>query len=66
VSRLSFEVWVDEHGHAEKCKVLALESEMPLSAGALASRICTTQLHAAVRRGAEVASIRRIELMLAP
>lgn len=61
---LSFAVWVDARGVAVQCKVLSMTPAGALNAPKLAARLCTTTLIPAVRRGAKVASVRYIELML--
>jgi hypothetical protein len=65
VRRLDFEVLVSERGVAERCRILQMEPPKALPSSVVAARLCTTRMTPAMRQGAPVASVRRIELMLA-
>ena len=65
VRRLNFEVLVSDEGVAERCRIMLMDPPDSLPAPAVAARLCTTRMTPAMRQGSAVASIRRIELMLA-
>jgi len=65
VRRLNFEILVSDQGVAERCGIMLMDPPDSLPAPAVAARLCTTRMTPAMRQGSAVASIRRIELMLA-
>ena len=65
VRSLNFEVFVTEGGVAERCSILQMNPPNALPSPAVAARLCSTRLTPAKRQGLPVASVRRIELMLA-
>lgn len=62
--RLHFEIWIGETGAPERCLVTLIEPPAPAASSSLASQLCSTPMSAAVKSGARVPSVRRIELVL--
>ncbi len=66
--RAVLQVFVSDAGQAVRCVVEAAEPEtlMALVKETLERQVCSTPLAPAVRDGRAVASVRRIELLVAP
>ena len=65
-SRIVFEILVDEHGQVLRCRLEEPVDAPSDLAASLQSALQLTPMVPAVRRGSPVASLRRIELLLAP
>jgi hypothetical protein len=65
VHRVNFEILVNEFGVAERCRITLMEPPQSLPPSQVAARLCTTRMTPAMRGGAPVPSVRRIELLLA-
>lgn len=62
VKRLGFEIHVGGDGVPRRCEVLSMDPPLTDAWPLLAQRLCTTPMSPAVRRGAPVPSVRRIEM----
>lgn len=65
VQRLVAHVYVGSDGVPRKCSIVAMEPALRDTWPAVETALCRTRLVPAMRRGAAVANVRRIELVLA-